>query len=436
MKPLARPIPTWPATHQALTTLPRRPALPHRPTGGRLLFAATEDGAVRAYRLPLAPGAEHQALRCGAAPISRLAATRDESLLFAATADGCLLALDVKDRDAGRFLTCAPARAPAPASCPPYPAAAAGHTARLSSRHQRPRLLLPPPTTHPCRRREGEGLPWAEEVLVARGDIEERRERMAELEAQVRGARGWLAGWLAAWVDERQGLAGDGGWLAVGGSAADLPAGGAPARDPAPPPALATGAGDARTPAPPPHPAPPPRRPRSQVAEAAAQAEYQLKLRDLALGEKVGGVGWAGGQAERRAGRHGGRAQPEQRPLAPGPPAPPPLPPPPPPPPGARAHRQGGGGSGGRGAEVRAPPLQAGHRRLRCGALALRPSPVRAVPPPEQPLVTWRPGLHLCTPAPCQVQRAAGGPGRAGGAVSCPRKLAGCAPPRVESKEG
>ena len=35
------------------------------------------------------------------------------------------------------------------------------------------------------RRREGEGVPMAEEVLVGRGDIDERRERMAELEAQV-----------------------------------------------------------------------------------------------------------------------------------------------------------------------------------------------------------------------------------------------------------
>lgn len=37
-----------------------------------------------------------------------------------------------------------------------------------------------------CRRREGEGLPFSEEVLVGRGDIDERRERMAELEAQAR----------------------------------------------------------------------------------------------------------------------------------------------------------------------------------------------------------------------------------------------------------
>ena len=43
-----------------------------------------------------------------------------------------------------------------------------------------------------CRRREGEGLPFSEEVLVGRGDIDERRERMAELEAQA-GVRWWLS---------------------------------------------------------------------------------------------------------------------------------------------------------------------------------------------------------------------------------------------------
>lgn len=70
--------------------------------GGRLLFAGTEDGAVRAYRLPLS--AEFQAVRCSHAPVTCLAATRDEATLFAAAADGCLLVCDVRDRDAARFL--------------------------------------------------------------------------------------------------------------------------------------------------------------------------------------------------------------------------------------------------------------------------------------------------------------------------------------------
>ncbi|KAL4457327.1 hypothetical protein ABPG75_012192 [Micractinium tetrahymenae] len=106
--------------------------------GGRLLFAATEDGSLRSYKLPLTP--ECQAVRCSLAPVTCLAASRDESVLFAATADGALFVYDVKDRDAA---------------------------VRMISR------------------REGEVLPFAEEVLVGRGDINERRERMAELEAQV-----------------------------------------------------------------------------------------------------------------------------------------------------------------------------------------------------------------------------------------------------------
>jgi hypothetical protein len=31
-----------------------------------------------------------------------------------------------------------------------------------------------------------ERLPWAEEVLVSKGDLDERRQRIAELEAQAR----------------------------------------------------------------------------------------------------------------------------------------------------------------------------------------------------------------------------------------------------------
>ena len=37
----------------------------------------------------------------------------------------------------------------------------------------------------PCCREVAERLPWAEEVLVSRGDLEDRRQRVAELEAQA-----------------------------------------------------------------------------------------------------------------------------------------------------------------------------------------------------------------------------------------------------------
>jgi uncharacterized membrane protein YecN with MAPEG domain len=35
-------------------------------------------------------------------------------------------------------------------------------------------------------RREREALPWAEEVLITKSDLEEKKAKMAELEAQVR----------------------------------------------------------------------------------------------------------------------------------------------------------------------------------------------------------------------------------------------------------
>lgn len=74
--------------------------------GGRLLFAATEDGAVRSYKLPLS--AEFQATRCGSGAVTCIAATHDELLLFAATAEGCVFVFDVKDRDPSRIVGCAP----------------------------------------------------------------------------------------------------------------------------------------------------------------------------------------------------------------------------------------------------------------------------------------------------------------------------------------
>ena len=49
-------------------------------------------------------------------------------------------------------------------------------------------------------------MPWAEEVLVGRGDINEKRERMAELEAQVRV---WSV--ICFWEWEKEGRS-ESGW--------------------------------------------------------------------------------------------------------------------------------------------------------------------------------------------------------------------------------
>lgn len=57
-----------------------------------------------AYRLPLGHASEPQTLRCSASAVTRLAVSRDEATLFAATADGCLFVFDVRDQDSTRLL--------------------------------------------------------------------------------------------------------------------------------------------------------------------------------------------------------------------------------------------------------------------------------------------------------------------------------------------
>jgi WD40 repeat protein len=69
--------------------------------GGRLLFAATSKGSIRAYRLPL--GAECQELHCSTSPITQLALSQDYNSLFASNAEGLLFVFSVKDRDPSRY---------------------------------------------------------------------------------------------------------------------------------------------------------------------------------------------------------------------------------------------------------------------------------------------------------------------------------------------
>ncbi len=75
--------------------------------------------------------------------------TSDDAVLFTASDDGSLYVFDVRDRDAARAAV----------------------------------------------KREQERLPWAEEVLVTRSELEEKKTRTAELEQQVcaRGNRGSIA---------------------------------------------------------------------------------------------------------------------------------------------------------------------------------------------------------------------------------------------------
>lgn len=107
------------------------------PLGGRVMFASTESGAVRTYKFPLT--GEFTEVKTHAGPVARLKVAFDDSHLFSVGEDGALMAYDVRDKD--------PAKATA--------------------------------------RREQERLPWAEEVLVTRSELEDKKTRMVELEQHV-----------------------------------------------------------------------------------------------------------------------------------------------------------------------------------------------------------------------------------------------------------
>ena len=102
----------------------------------KVMFAATESGALRMYKFPLT--GEFQEVKGHNSSITRLRMTWDEQLLVTASEDGCLFIYDVKDKDAK---------------------AAA--------------------------RREQERLDYAVEVLVTRSELDEKKSRMSELEQQV-----------------------------------------------------------------------------------------------------------------------------------------------------------------------------------------------------------------------------------------------------------
>lgn len=105
------------------------------PASGRTLFAASELGTVRSYKFPL--NGEFAEYQCHSAPITRMRISFDDSLLFCVSEDACLFVFDVRDKE-GRA-------SGKPKEVPVY----------------------------------------AEEVLVTKSDLEEKRGRMSELELQV-----------------------------------------------------------------------------------------------------------------------------------------------------------------------------------------------------------------------------------------------------------
>lgn len=65
--------------------------------GGKTLYAGTDTGCIRAYKLPLS--GEHQEVRCFSSAVTRLRLSNDDSLLYATSAAGDLFVFDVKNRD-------------------------------------------------------------------------------------------------------------------------------------------------------------------------------------------------------------------------------------------------------------------------------------------------------------------------------------------------
>ena len=66
-------------------------------SSGRMLFAGTESGAVRSYKYPLT--GEFQEYQCCSRPVSRLCMSIDETLLFCSGDDGSVIIFDVRDKE-------------------------------------------------------------------------------------------------------------------------------------------------------------------------------------------------------------------------------------------------------------------------------------------------------------------------------------------------
>ena len=66
-------------------------------SSGRMLFAGTESGSVRSYKYPLT--GEFQEYQCCSRPVSRICMSIDEALLFVSGDDGAVVIFDVRDKE-------------------------------------------------------------------------------------------------------------------------------------------------------------------------------------------------------------------------------------------------------------------------------------------------------------------------------------------------
>lgn len=96
---------------------------------------------MRSYKFPLT--GEFSEYQCHAGPITRMRVSFDDALLFCVSEDGCLFTFDLREKD--------------------------GRGAKAGAK---------------------EAMVFAEEVLVTKSDLEEKKTRMSELETQVRRGAG------------------------------------------------------------------------------------------------------------------------------------------------------------------------------------------------------------------------------------------------------
>ena len=106
---------------------------------GRMLFAATDAGTIRSYKFPL--NGEYTEIQVHSAPVTRLRITTDDAFLFSVGEDSTLYCFDVRDKE-GRG----------------------------------------------AKSRDKEMMPFAEEILVTKSDLEEKTQSMAELKTKARAA--------------------------------------------------------------------------------------------------------------------------------------------------------------------------------------------------------------------------------------------------------
>ena len=133
---------------------------PHRQRGirshapsARWVFAGTEAGAVKQFRLPLGSAQTTPDAYVHSAPVTRMRLAFDDAYLFSAGEDGCVAVYEVSGKERGGG----------------GGGSGGGGTAATAA----------------GKKDKDSGLPWAEEILVTKADLEEKLNAISELRNKV-----------------------------------------------------------------------------------------------------------------------------------------------------------------------------------------------------------------------------------------------------------